>query len=64
MNRLDILLDDSALIKQIQSFLDDEAAADRFSGSVLVADYQHLLITTARGYAIHPNVLPNQPDKI
>lgn len=62
MNRLDILLDDSALIKQIQSFLDDEAAADRFSGSVLVADYQHLLITTARGYAIHPNVLPNQPD--
>jgi D-alanyl-D-alanine carboxypeptidase len=42
--------------------LDAHAAADRFSGAVLIAYDDQTLITTARGYAIHPNVLPNTPD--
>jgi CubicO group peptidase (beta-lactamase class C family) len=42
--------------------LDAHAAAERFSGAVLVAREDQPLVTTARGYALHPNVLPNQPD--
>ena len=52
----------STLIAQIHGLLDAQAAADRFSGTVLVAHDQQPLLMTARGYAIHPNVLPNRPD--
>ncbi len=55
-------MNDSELIEKIQGLLGAEAAADRFSGAVLVARGDQPLITTARGYAIHPDVLPNQPD--
>jgi len=55
-------LNDTALIEHVQTLLDAHAAADRFSGAVLVAHDDQPLVTMARGYAIHPNVLPNQPD--
>lgn len=53
---------DSKLIERIDSLLDAEAAADRFSGALLVAREDQPLVTTARGYAIHPHLLPNGPD--
>jgi CubicO group peptidase (beta-lactamase class C family) len=56
------LLNDIALISQIQTFLDTQAAADQFSGAVLVAHEDQPLVITARGFAIHPDVLPNRPD--
>jgi len=55
-------LNDVELIEKVQALLDAQAAADRFSGSVLIAHEDQTILTTARGYAIHPNVLPNQPD--
>jgi D-alanyl-D-alanine carboxypeptidase len=55
-------LNDTELIEKVQMLLDAQAAADRFSGSVLVAHDHQIVLTTARGYAIHPNVLPNRPD--
>jgi CubicO group peptidase (beta-lactamase class C family) len=58
----DKLLDDSELRSQIEHLLDTEAAADRFSGSVLLARGETPLLASARGYAIHPQVLPNHPD--
>jgi D-alanyl-D-alanine carboxypeptidase len=53
---------DSELIERVQRLLDTQAAADLFSGAVLIAHDEKLLISTARGYAIHPNVLPNKSD--
>ena len=53
---------DAELVEEVQILLDTQAAADRFSGAVLVARENQPIFTTARGYAIHPNVLPNQPD--
>jgi len=53
---------DTELIEKVQILLDAQAAADRFSGAVLVAHGNQSILTTARGYAIHPNVLPNQLD--
>jgi D-alanyl-D-alanine carboxypeptidase len=55
-------LHDTELIENVHALLDSHTAADRFSGAVLVAHDDHLVITAACGYAIHPNVLPNQPD--
>jgi len=55
-------LNEPELIEKVHSLLDAEAAADRFSGAALVARGDLPLVTTARGYAIHPAVLPNQPD--
>jgi CubicO group peptidase (beta-lactamase class C family) len=55
-------LNDTELIEKVHALLDTQAAADRFSGAVLVAHNNQPLVTAARGYAIHPNVLPNQPD--
>ena len=55
-------MNDATLIAHIHALLDAEAAVDRFSGAVLVAQGDQPLLATARGYAIHPNVLANQPD--
>jgi CubicO group peptidase (beta-lactamase class C family) len=51
---------DTALIEHVHALLDTAAAADHFSGAVLVAHEDQPLVITARSYAIHPNVLPNQ----
>ena len=50
------------LIQKTQALLDEQEAADRFSGSVLVARSDQLLLKEARGYAIHPQVVRNQTD--
>ncbi len=55
-------MNDGELHERVQNLLHAEAAADRFSGTVLVARGSEPLLATARGYAIHPNVLPNRPD--
>jgi D-alanyl-D-alanine carboxypeptidase len=55
-------LNHTELIEHVHVLLDTHAAADRFSGAVLVAHDDQPLVTTARGYAIHPNVLLNQAD--
>lgn len=55
-------MNDPELIEKVHALLDAHAAADLFSGAVLVAHDDQLLVTTARGYAIHPNVLLNQPN--
>ena len=46
---------DTELIEKVTILLDAQAAADRFSGAVLVAHKNQPLLTTARGNAIHPN---------
>ena len=53
---------DAELIEKGQILLDAQAAADQFSGAVLIAHGNQPILTTAHGFAIHPNVLPNQPD--
>jgi len=55
------LIDDD-LVEKVCILLDDEESADRFSGTVLVAHHNQPILTAARGYAIHPEVLRNQPD--
>ena len=55
-------MNDAELIEQVHALLDDQAATDSFSGAVLVARDHQPILTMARGYAIHPNVLANQPD--
>jgi D-alanyl-D-alanine carboxypeptidase len=55
-------LTNDELIQQTQALLDEQEAADRFSGSVLVARGDQPILTEARGYAIHPQVIGNQPD--
>ena len=55
-------LNDANLIEHVHAVLDAHAAADRFSGAVLVAREHLPLITSARGYALHPNLLLNRPD--
>ena len=55
-------MNDAELIGKVHALLDAQASADKFSGAVLVACNNQPILTTARGYAIHPNVLPNQPD--
>ena len=55
-------MNDAELIEKVHAVLDAQAAANKFSGAVLVAHENQTILTTARGYAIHPNVLANQPD--
>lgn len=55
-------LKDSELIEKVETFLDTLAAADQFSGAVLIARENRPLLTTARGYAVHPQVLLNRPN--
>jgi CubicO group peptidase (beta-lactamase class C family) len=55
-------LTNDELIQRIQALLDEQEAADRFSGAVLVARENQPILTEARGYAIHPRVVHNQPD--
>lgn len=50
------------LIEKVQTLLDEEEAADRFSGTVLIAHRGQPLLIEARGYAIHPQILRNRPD--
>ena len=53
---------DNELVEKVQILLVEEEAADRFSGAVLIAHNNQPILVTARGYAIHPQVLRNQPD--
>lgn len=55
-------MNDAELIENVNAMLDVQSTADKFSGSVLVAHGDQPILTAAHGYAIHPNVLPNQPD--
>ena len=55
-------MNDHKFTEKVHILLDEQEAADKFSGSVLVARGDQLILTAARGYAIHPNVLRNQPD--
>lgn len=53
---------DDDLVEKVRILLDEEESADRFSGTVLVAHNNQPILTAARGYAIRPEVLRNQPD--
>lgn len=53
---------DSELIHKVQSFLDEQEFVDKFSGAVLIAHSNQPILKTARGYAIHPEILRNKPD--
>lgn len=53
---------DGELVHQAQVFLDEQESTDQFSGAVLVAHNNQPILTTARGYAIRPDILRNQPD--
>ena len=55
-------MNDAELIEKVNILLDAQAAADKFSGSVLIARENQVILTEARSYAIHPNILLNQPD--
>jgi len=59
---MESILIDNELIEKVQFMLDEQESADRFSGAVLIAHENQPILTTARGYAIHPEVLRNQPD--
>jgi len=52
-------LNGAELIEKVLAPLDIQSAADRFSGAVLIAQEDQPILATARGYAIHSNVLPN-----
>ena len=53
---------ENELVEKIQILLDEEESADRFSGTVLVAQDDQPILVTARGYAIQPQILRNRPD--
>jgi D-alanyl-D-alanine carboxypeptidase len=53
---------DNELIEKVQILLDEQESADRFSGAVLIAHNNEPILTAARGFAIHPGALRNQPD--
>jgi Beta-lactamase class C and other penicillin binding proteins len=55
-------LTDDELIDKTQAFLDEQETSDQFSGAVLIAHHNHPILKTARGYAIRPQILRNQPD--
>jgi CubicO group peptidase (beta-lactamase class C family) len=55
------LIDDK-LVEKVKTLLDEQESADQFSGTVLVAHHDQPLLTEARGFAIQPKVLHNQPD--
>lgn len=50
------------LAAKVNRLLDDEEAAGHFSGAVLIAQENEPILATARGYAIRPAILANQPD--
>lgn len=50
------------LVEKVKALLGDQAYTDQFSGAILIAYHHQPILTAACGYAIHPNVLPNQPD--
>ena len=53
---------DDELIQKVETFLDEQESADKFSGAVLIAHNNEPILKTARGYAIRPEILRNQPD--
>ena len=53
---------DEELKENVQTFLDEQESSDEFSGAVLIAHHNQPILKTARGYAIRPEVLRNQPD--
>lgn len=53
---------DDELVEKATALINAQAAADLFSGSVLIARDHQPILSAAGGYAIHPNVLPNQID--
>jgi D-alanyl-D-alanine carboxypeptidase len=53
---------DNELVEKVEILLDEQESADLFSGAVLIAHDHQSILTTARGYAIQPKVLRNQPD--
>jgi D-alanyl-D-alanine carboxypeptidase len=53
---------DDKLIEKVHTLLDKQESADKFSGAVLIAHNNQPILMTARGYAIHPKILRNQPD--
>ena len=53
---------DDPLIEDVNTLLSEQASADLFSGAILVAHHQQILLTAACGYAIHPNIFSNQVD--
>jgi D-alanyl-D-alanine carboxypeptidase len=53
-------LNDTALIENVNVLINEHACAGLFSGSILLAHHQQPILTAACGYAIHPNILPNQ----
>ena len=55
-------MSDDELVQKVQTFLDEQESADKFSGTVLIAHNNQPILKTACGYAIHPEVLHNQPD--
>ena len=59
-NKRRLILTDDELIEKIRVLLNEQESADRFSGTVLVARGGHPILTEARGYAIHPEVMRNQ----
>lgn len=50
------------LAEKVHVLLDHHTAVDQFSGALLIAHEHQPILTTARGFAIHPDVLPNQSD--
>lgn len=55
-------MNNDELIEKVNILLDKQEASGQFSGAVLLAHNDQPILTTARGYAIHPNVLRNQPN--
>lgn len=53
---------DDELINKVQILLDEQESADRFSGAVLIAHHDQPILTEARGFAIQPKILRNQPN--
>ncbi|MGE5250824.1 MAG: serine hydrolase domain-containing protein [Bacteroidota bacterium] len=55
-------MNDDELIEKVEALLDAEEAADRFSGTVLLAREHEPILRAARGFAIQPSVLRNGQD--
>jgi CubicO group peptidase (beta-lactamase class C family) len=55
-------LNDNELIEKVNVLLDEQESRGQFSGTVLIACNDQPILTAARGFAIQPKVLRNQPD--
>ena len=55
-------MNDQTLAKKIKDAVIEQESAGQFSGAILVAHNDEPIISMAAGYAIHPNILRNQPD--